>query len=75
MVTTRKPKTTARKRRETLEEKFERLRAEPLGTPVKLTKREGLYFLKRLSGIKPAAPSGVEVMREFYQEPIDEQAK
>jgi hypothetical protein len=68
MVASRKPRKTAasKRRRETLEEKFERVLAEPVGAPMKLTKREALYFLKRLAGSDPNAPSGDEVMRSFY---------
>jgi hypothetical protein len=68
MVTSRKPRPkSGRPRRETLAQKFERILAEPLGTPFpKMTKREARYFLKRLSGSDPDAPSGEEVMREFY---------
>lgn len=65
MVAARKPKTNARKR-ETLEEKFERVMAEPAGTPMKLTKREASYFLKRLAGSDPDAPSGERVLHEFW---------
>ena len=50
-----------------LAEKFERVMAEPPETPFpKLTKREARYFLKRLAGSDPKAPSGEEVMRDFY---------
>ena len=69
MVASRKPRkparsTTAKPPRETLEEKFERLRSEPFGTSIgKLTKREALYFLKRLFGSDPDGPSGEEVVR------------
>ncbi len=66
MVASRKPKAPPRKRRETLAEKFERIRSEPVGTPTKLTKREARYILGRLAGIDPDAPSGAEVMRRFY---------
>ncbi len=41
--------------------------AEPPSTPIgKLTKREARYFLKKLAGSDPNAPSGEEVMRDFY---------
>jgi hypothetical protein len=67
MVASRKPKAPPHKRRETLGEKFERILAEPVGTPFsKMTKREARYFVGRLSGIDPNAPSGEEVMRDFY---------
>ena len=68
MVSSRKSRTApGHPRRETLAEKFERIRAEPVGTPIpKLTKREARYFLKRLAGSDPDAPSGEEVMRDFY---------
>jgi len=68
MVTSRKPRPkTGHPRRETLAEKFERILAEPVGTPFpKMTKREARYFLKRLSGSDPDAPSGEQVMHDFY---------
>ena len=68
MVTSRKPRPkTAHPHRETLAEKFERVMAEPPETAFpKLTKREASYFLKRLAGSDPNAPSGEEVMRDFY---------
>jgi hypothetical protein len=41
--------------------------AEPPETPFpKLTKREALYFLRKLAGSNPAAPAGRDVMREFW---------
>lgn len=41
--------------------------AEPAEAPFpKLTKREARYFLKRLAGSDPDAPSGEQVMREFW---------
>ena len=64
MVAAQKPKASPR-RHETLEAKFDRVMAQPPGTPMKLTKREASYFLKRLAGSDPDAPSGEEVMREF----------
>ncbi len=66
MVAARKPKATSPRKRETLEEKFDRLMAEPVGTPTQLTKREALYFLKRLAGSDPDAPSSEEVFRNFW---------
>jgi hypothetical protein len=74
MVTTRKPKAPTRakrstpRKRETLEEKFQRVLAEPVDAPFpKLTKREARYFLRRLAETgDPNSPSGVEVMKEFY---------
>ena len=67
MVASRKPKAAPPKRRETLAEKFDRVMAEPVETPFpELTKREAYYFLKRLAGSDPNAPSGLEVMRDFY---------
>ena len=60
MVTERKSlprRLPASPRKETLEEKFERLLAEPVGAPIgKLTKREARYFLTRLKGSKPNDP-------------------
>ena len=53
-------------RKETLEEKFERLMSEPVSAPIgKLTKREARYFLRKLAGSDPDSPWGVEVLREF----------
>jgi hypothetical protein len=68
MVASRKPrKATAGRHRETVEEKFQRLLALPVDSPMpKLTKSEARYFLKRLAGSNPDAPSGAEVMAEFY---------
>ena len=66
MVASRKPNPAPPKRRETLAEKFDRVMAEPVGVPLKFTKREARYFLKRLAGSDPDAPSGLEVMRDFY---------
>ena len=63
MVAARKPKASPR-RHETLEAKFDRVMAEPPGTPMKLTKREASYFLKRLAGSDPDAPSGLEEVDE-----------
>ena len=59
MVASRKPRKTAaaKRHRETLEEKFERIRALPPDAPIpKLTRREALYFLKRLWGSEPDGP-------------------
>ena len=57
----------APRKRETLEEKFERILAEPVDAPFpKLTKREARYFLRRLAGSNPNAKPGDEVVREFY---------
>ena len=54
----------APRKRETLEEKFERILAEPVDAPFpKLTKREARYFLRRLAGSKPDAPRGVDVIK------------
>jgi hypothetical protein len=61
MVTARRPKAKPR-RRATLAEKFERVSAEPIGTPLKLTKREARYFLRKLAGSDPHAPRGEEVI-------------
>lgn len=66
MVESRRPKAAPHKRRETLAGKFARVMAEPVGVPIKLTKREARYFLKQLAGSDPDAPSGLEVMRDFY---------
>ncbi|HYM15154.1 MAG TPA: hypothetical protein VEZ14_06310 [Dehalococcoidia bacterium] len=68
MVASRKPrKATPGHPRETLEETFQRLIALPLDAPFpKLTEREARYFLQRLAGSNPAAPSGIEVLRAFY---------
>ena len=53
-------------RKETLEEKFQRLRAEPIGAPIpKLTKREARYFLTRLAGSDPKARPGAEMVRDI----------
>ncbi len=66
MVASRKPKVPARKRPETLAQKFERILVEPIGTPFpRMTKREARYFLRRLAGSDPDAPSGAEVVREI----------
>ena len=61
MVTSRRPRTQP-SRRETPAEKFERVRAEPVGTPLKLTKAEAGYILRRLAGSDPHAPRGEEVI-------------
>jgi hypothetical protein len=68
MVTVRKARKPAPSRhRETLAEKFERVLAEPIDAPFpKLTKREARYFLRRLAGSDPDAPSGEQVMRDFW---------
>ena len=68
MVISRKPRLKSDPpRRETLAEKFERVMAEPPETSFpRLTKREARYFLKRLAGSDPDAPSGEDVMRDFY---------
>ncbi len=68
MVTSRKPRSKSdHPRRETVAEKFKRVMAEPPETSFpRLTKREARYFLKRLAGSDPNAPSGEETMRDFY---------
>ena len=67
MVVSRRPAPKAPPHRETLAAKFTRVMAEPSGTPIgKLTKREARYFLKKIAGSDPNAPSGEEVMRAFY---------
>ena len=74
MVTTRKPKSNtaagpkggARKKRETLEEKLDRILKEPVGTPVKLNKREARALLRRVAGNHPHAKPGDQVVKEFY---------
>jgi hypothetical protein len=69
MVVSRKPKPkTARHARETLAAKFDRVMAEPVDAPFpKLTKREAIYFLKRLSGSNgPGGPTGDEIVKRFY---------
>ncbi|MEX2245860.1 MAG: hypothetical protein WEC75_04155 [Dehalococcoidia bacterium] len=70
MVASRKPKTAAKRRhkRETLEEKFQRILSEPVGTPTKLTKREALYILRRVweTGDPASSPPGDEVIKRFY---------
>jgi hypothetical protein len=67
MVASRKPKHAPKPHRETLEEKFQRVLAEPVGAPVKMTKREARFFARRLweSG-DPSTPTGDEVIRKFY---------
>ena len=72
MVAARKPKASPR-RHETLEAKFDRVMAEPPGTPMKLTKREASYFLKRLAGSDPDAPSGEQVLRDFWGDGSDDE--
>jgi len=76
MVVSRKPKKTSRGgRRETLDEKFQRLLALPVDEPFpKLTKRESRYFLRRLweTGEPDSGPDGAAIMREFYGLPQDE---
>ena len=67
MVASRKPRSAPPKRRETLAEKFERVMAEPPDAPFpKLSKREAMYFLKRLAGSNPNAPSSEQVLRDFW---------
>ncbi len=63
MVTARKPHTRSPHRRETPAEKFERVRSEPVGTPMKLTKTDARYFLRKLAGSDPHAPRGEEVIK------------
>jgi len=67
MVASRKPKQPATPHRETLEDKFQRIMREPVGAPIKMTKREARFFARRLweTG-DPSAPSGDAVMRDFY---------
>ncbi len=68
MVVSRKPKPKpVRRKRETLEQKFDRIRAEPIGTPIpKLTKREARYFLTRLAGSDPNARTSTEILHDFW---------
>ena len=73
MVVSRRPAPKAPPHRETLAAKFTRVMAEPPGTPfLKLTKREARYFLRKLAGSDPDAPSGEEVMRNFYGDWADD---
>ena len=69
MVASRKPqaKTARPRHRETLDEKFERLRALPSDEKMpRLTKTEALYFLKRLAARRRRKRPGIEVLRDFY---------
>jgi hypothetical protein len=61
MVTARKPRTKPA-HRESPAEKFERLRAEPVGAPIRLTKADARYILRKLAGSDPHAPRGEEVI-------------
>ena len=64
MVTARKPvHRTHPSRRETPAEKFERARKEPVGTPIRLTKADARYILRKLAGSDPNAPRGEEVIQ------------
>jgi hypothetical protein len=63
MVTARKARPGRSRRRETPQEKFERVRREPVGTPMKLTKAEARYFLTKLAGSDPRAPRGRDVIK------------
>jgi hypothetical protein len=67
MVASRKPKHAAGRRRESMEQKFQRIMREPVDAPIKMTQREARYFARRLweTG-NPKSPSGEEVMRDFY---------
>jgi len=63
MVTARRARVGRHRHRETPQEKFERVRREPVGTPMKLTKAEARYFLRRLAGSEPRAPRGEDVIK------------
>ncbi len=63
MVTARRPTAGRHRRRETPTEKFERVRREPVGTPMKLTKADARYILRKLAGSDPRAPRGEEVVK------------
>lgn len=63
MVTARRARVQPHRRRETPPEKFERVRAEPVGTPIKLTKADARYFLRKLAGSDPHAPRGEDVIK------------
>ena len=64
MVTSRKGKSEAagRRRRETVEEKLDRILSEPMDTPIKLSKREALALLRALSKRPPLEPDSPPVM-------------
>jgi hypothetical protein len=69
MVTSRKRKRdTGRRRREPIEDKFQRILSEPLDAPIKITKREALYMLRRLweTGDPDSGPPGDEQVKRFY---------
>jgi hypothetical protein len=63
MVTARRTRLERHPRRETPQEKFERLRREPVGTPMKLSKADARYILRRLAGSNPRAPHGKDVIK------------
>lgn len=62
MVTARRPAVRPIRRRETPPEKFERVRREPVGTPMKITKADARYFLRKLAGRDAHAPRGKDVI-------------
>lgn len=63
---TSRGKPPARRKRETIDEKFERVLAEPFGTPIHLTKREAIAFLRRLAGSRDDLPPGQQIIDDFY---------
>jgi hypothetical protein len=70
MVASRRPRKQEKappKRRETLEELFDRVMSQPADAPFpKLTKAQAKYFLLRLWGSDPDGPPGDEVVKRFY---------
>ena len=72
----KKPSRPIRRRKETLDEKLERILAQPVEAAIpSLTKRESIAMLRKLRGRgDPDAPSGDEVIKRFYglwPEPAD----
>jgi hypothetical protein len=67
MVTSRKRKSGA-SRRETMEEKFQRIISEPVDAPIKVTKREARYMLLRLweIGDPHSEPPGDEQVKRWW---------
>lgn len=79
MVASRKPPTSrkpaasrtakrpsSRPKRETIDELMERILAEPLGTPLDITKKQAYEILRRLAGTRNDLPPGQQIIDEFY---------
>ncbi len=66
MTTSRKPSSRPRRKRETMDEKLDRLLAAPVDAPMKLTKREAIAMLRRLWGSDRHGPPGDEVVKRAF---------